>query len=165
MACLAMYNSSEHKGHHYASPRISFSSDFVDLQQSIKQERSSRDAPPAGSSDFEFSVSNYSMMSADELFFKGRFLPFKDNYNNNQMQRTTTTTLRDELLVDDDDDESSVLKPPKGSTRWKGLLGLNKRTHIGSKKIDKGEGSAESKRSSLVIHEEPHASQSNSQVS
>ena len=151
MACLDMYNSEHNKGHHYApmSPRISFSSDFVDVQQTTKQERGSASAPV--SSDFEFSVSNYSMMSADELFCKGRFLPFKDNNNNNQMQRTTT--LRDELLLGDDDDVSS--RPPKGSTRWKGLLGLKRSTHIGSKKADKGEGSVENKRSSLV-HEDAH---------
>jgi hypothetical protein len=135
------------------SPRISFSNDFVDIQQaaSSKQERSSRDAPV--SSDFEFSVTNYSMMSgADELFFKGRLLPFKENYNN-QMQRTTT--LRDELLVDDDEERVS-LRPPKGSTRWKGLLGL-KKTHIGSKKADKGESSVDSKRPDFV-REEAHVS-------
>lgn len=148
-----MYNS-EHKGRQCASmsPRISFSNDFVDIQQITKPERSSRDAPV--SSDFEFSVSNYSMMSADELFFKGRLLPFKDNCNN-QMQRTTT--LRDELLVDDDAGHVS-LRPPKGPTRWKGLLGL-KRTSTGSKKADKGEGSVErgveSKRSAFV-HEDAH---------
>ena len=82
MACVVnMYNNSEHNGHPYTpmSPRISFSSDFVDVQQALKQERlsSNRDAP-AASSDFEFSVSNYSMVSADDLFFKGRLLPFKD---------------------------------------------------------------------------------------
>lgn len=156
MALLDMYNSEHNKGHHCApmSPRISFSNDFVDIQQASKQERSFRDAP--ASSDFEFSVTNYSMMSADELFFKGRLLPFKDNYNN-QMQRTTT--LRDELLVGDDDDDVSR-RPPKGPTRWKGLLGL-KKPHIGSKKADKGESSVErmvdSKRSDFV-REEAHVS-------
>ncbi|KAI4327460.1 hypothetical protein L6164_019920 [Bauhinia variegata] len=146
MACLDMYNS-EHKSHHCApmSPRISFSNDFVDAQLASKQERSSRNAPV--SSDFEFSVSNYSMMSADELFFKGRLLPFKDNCNN-QIQRTTTT-LREELLVDDEYEDFS-LRPPKGSTRWKGFLGLRK-SHIGSKKADKGEGSViEGRRSGLA---------------
>ncbi|KAG7011196.1 hypothetical protein SDJN02_27994, partial [Cucurbita argyrosperma subsp. argyrosperma] len=73
MACLDMYNS-DHKSLHHrapASPRISFSSDFVDIQQSLKrQEQRSCAAPgPVSSSDFEFSVSNYSMMTADELFF------------------------------------------------------------------------------------------------
>ncbi|KAF2283705.1 hypothetical protein GH714_014302 [Hevea brasiliensis] len=154
MACFDMYNS-EHKGHcPPMSPRISFSNDFVDSQQIIKQERSSRSEAPV-STDFEFSVSNYSMMSADELFFKGRLLPFKDNGNNNQMQRT----IRDELLVDDDDDyyEDEVsLRPHKGSTRWKGILGL-KRSYIGSKKVDKSDGSVETvaeSRRPVFFHEE-----------
>ena len=136
MACLDMYNS-ERKGYcPPMSPRISFSNDFVDSQQIIKQERSSREIPV--SSDFEFSVTNYSMMSADELFFKGKLLPFKDN-GSSHMQRT----IRDELLVDDDEDGQVSRRPRKGSsTRWKGLLGL-KRSHIGSKKVDKNEGSLE----------------------
>ncbi|KHG06369.1 Dibasic-processing endoprotease [Gossypium arboreum] len=80
MACLDMYNS-EHKGNHHhcppMSPRISFSNDFVETQQVMKQERNSREAPV--SSDFEFSVSNYSMMSADELFFKVSMERMGDN--------------------------------------------------------------------------------------
>lgn len=141
MACLEMYNS-EHKGHHHhhhsvVSPRISFSNDFVDAQQATKQEQTRSEAPAAVSSDFEFSVTNYSMMSADELFFKGRLLPFKDT-------KRATTTLREELLVDDDDDDEGYqgfsLRPPKGSsTRWKGFLGLRK-SHLGSKKVEKNEG-------------------------
>ncbi|KAJ6378586.1 hypothetical protein OIU78_028761 [Salix suchowensis] len=142
MACLDMYNS-ERKGYcPPMSPRISFSNDFADSQQIIRQERSSREIPV--SSDFEFSVTNYSMMSADELFFKGRLLPFKDS-GSSQMQRT----IRDELLVDDDKDDQVSQRPRKGSsTRWKGFLGL-KRSHIGSKKVDKiSEGSLE--RSEIV---------------
>lgn len=124
------------------SPRISFSNDFAETPQMIKQDRSSFREPPV-SSDFEFSVTNYSMMSADELFCKGKLLPFKHNCNGGQMQRT----LRDELLVGDEDDDGGGGsggggvggRPPKGSssssTRWKGLLGL-RRSHIGSKKLD-----------------------------
>ncbi|XP_028764067.1 uncharacterized protein LOC114746922 isoform X2 [Neltuma alba] len=131
------------------SPRISFSSDFVDVQQAIKQERLSRDAP--ASPDFEFSVTNYSMMSADELFYKGRLLPFKDE-RSNQMQRTTTT-LREELLHDDEYEDFSQ-RPPKGSSsRRKGFMGLRK-SHFGSKKADKSEGSSDAmvggRRSRLV---------------
>ncbi|KAK7307620.1 hypothetical protein VNO77_40850 [Canavalia gladiata] len=163
---LYMYNS-EHKGHHNhhphhcapMSPRISFSNDFVDVQQAMKhQEQRGSRSDPALSSDFEFSVSNYSMMSADELFFKGRLLPYKDNCNNNnnnnQMQRATTT-LKEELLINDDHEyEDFSLRPPKGSsTRWKGLLGLRK-SHIGSKKVDKSEGPSdrgvEPRRSALL---------------
>lgn len=132
-----MYNSSEQKGHHHCapmSPRISFSNDFVDLQQAMKQqERRSDTHIPVVSSDFEFSVTNYSMMSADELFSKGRLLPYKDN----KIQRATTT-LKQELLHNDDEYDSFSLRPPKG--RWKGLLGLRK-SHIGSKKAEKSEAS------------------------
>ncbi|KAJ6419900.1 hypothetical protein OIU84_029927 [Salix udensis] len=107
MTCLDMYNS-ERKGYcPPMSPRISFSNDFADSQQIIRQERSSRETPV--SSDFEFSVTNYSMMSADELFFKGRLLPFKDS-GSSQMQRT----IRDELLVDDDKDDQVSQRPRKG---------------------------------------------------
>ncbi|GAB4846993.1 hypothetical protein Ancab_026005 [Ancistrocladus abbreviatus] len=150
MACLDMYNS-ERKGPGGSSsggggvpmsPRISFSNDFVDPHSQgnfIKQERGNREAPV--STDFEFSVTNYSMMSADELFFKGRLLPLKDSCvnNNNQMQRTTT--LRDELLHDEDEDDDNgfSLKPPKGTTKWKGFLGLRK-SHIGSRKAEKNDG-------------------------
>ncbi|XP_050206509.1 uncharacterized protein LOC126656081 [Mercurialis annua] len=160
MACLVtMYNNSDHSKGQYCppiSPRISFSNDFADSQQIIKQETR---ASPSSSADFEFnSVTSYSMMSADELFCKGKFVPFKEN--GNKMQRTTT--IRDELLVDDDDyknNGSISLKPPKGSsTRWKGLLGF-KRSHIGSKKVDKTSFDG-----SLVLdhnsrHEEVHNSQ------
>ncbi|KAK8694735.1 hypothetical protein V6N13_072280 [Hibiscus sabdariffa] len=149
MACLDKYNS-EHKSHHHCppmSPRISFSNDFVETQQIIKQERNSREAPV--SSDFEFSVSSYSMLTADELFFKGKLLPFKDNCSN-QMQRT----LREELLAGDDDD-NVTLTPPKGSTRWKGFLGL-KRTHIASKKVDKNGGMGDNSKRSAFAHEDTH---------
>jgi hypothetical protein len=144
-----MYNSSKQKGHHHnhntnnnnnnhcapMSPRISFSNDFVDLQQVMKQqERTSKSDTPPVSSDFEFSVTNYSMMSADELFSKGRLLPYKDNCNNKRV----TTTLKQELLHNDDECDTFSLRPPKG--RWKGLLGLRK-SHIGSKKVDKSEAS------------------------
>ncbi|XP_059294942.1 uncharacterized protein LOC132048011 [Lycium ferocissimum] len=149
MACLdIMYNqnSSDHKGFGTPmSPRISFSNDFVEssrsnsishssqLHQMMKNDRVYRDAPV--SSDFEFNVTNYSMMSADQLFSKGRLLPLKESCSHK------TTTLRDELLHEDKDDFS--LRPPKSSTRWKGLLRL-KKSHIGSRNVDKNnEGNVE----------------------
>ncbi|KAJ8764449.1 hypothetical protein K2173_006189 [Erythroxylum novogranatense] len=157
MACLEMYNA-EHKAGHCPpmSPRISFSNDFVDSQQMMKQERSTREAP--ASTDFEFSVTNYSMMSADELFFKGRLLPFKDNGG-----KHVPRTIRDELLVDDDDDEISR-RPPKGSTRWKGFLNL-KRAHIGSKKVDnKNDGSVEKVGKSGFVQEEVHINKTSKEL-
>ncbi|XP_043710019.1 uncharacterized protein LOC122658924 [Telopea speciosissima] len=158
MACLDMFNT-EHQGHYAPmSPRISFSNDFIDAQQmKIKYECTSREAPvAAASSDFEFSVTNNTMMTADELFFKGRLLPFKDNCTN-QFQKMT---LRDELLIDEEDCVGVSPKPSKGSSiKWKGLLGL-KRSHNLPKKADKStDGSmqnraVEGKGSMLLVHEE-----------
>uniref|UniRef100_A0A7N0UKU8 Uncharacterized protein n=1 Tax=Kalanchoe fedtschenkoi TaxID=63787 RepID=A0A7N0UKU8_KALFE len=117
-----MHNPEQHKAV-LMSPRISFSNDFVESQQLRREQIQA--APPV-SSDFEFSVASDSMMSADELFCKGQLLPFKQK---------AATTLRDELLHDDEDEDDGITtacssRPPKGSsTKWKGILGFNKRTH------------------------------------
>lgn len=146
MACIDTYNSDQpqYKGVPM-SPRISFSNDFVDLNHSTKQDatRNPRsEAAAATSTDFEFfspslsssSVAGFSMISADELFFKGRLLPLK----NAIFPKTAMvmTTLRDELLTnEDEDDDSAFVKPPKGSsTRWRGILGLKKTSHAASKR-------------------------------
>ncbi|KAF8023150.1 hypothetical protein BT93_F0598 [Corymbia citriodora subsp. variegata] len=141
MACIDTYNSDQpqYKGVPM-SPRISFSNDFVDPNHSAKQDatRGPRsEAAAAASADFEFfspslsspSVTGFSMMSADELFFKGRLLPLKDAI-------FPKTTLRDELLMNEDEDDDSVfVKPPKGaSARWKGILGLKKTSNATSKR-------------------------------
>uniref|UniRef100_A0A7N0T9C8 Uncharacterized protein n=1 Tax=Kalanchoe fedtschenkoi TaxID=63787 RepID=A0A7N0T9C8_KALFE len=146
MACLEMYNS---------SPRISFSYDFVDPHQ-FTTSRPSSSPPPPASSDFEFSVSDRSMVCADmicadELFSKGKLLPFKYSNNKNKGRAAATgagagsaTTLKDELLtghLEDDEISTSFSKPPKSSgNRWKGFLGM-RRSHIGSKKPEKTDGS------------------------
>ncbi|KAK7252044.1 hypothetical protein RIF29_35739 [Crotalaria pallida] len=103
-------------------PRISFSNDFVDAQQAIKHQNIYKEAPV--SSDFEFSVKNYSMIPADEVFFQGRLVPLKTNNCSKKM------TLRDELLNNDDND---LPRLPKSSSKWKERLGLRK----GASKKDK----------------------------
>lgn len=151
MACLEMYSKEPNPNNggvatHFAapmSPRISFSNDFVEsaAQKAVKpvlELTQIKDA--SSSSDFEFSVTGYSMITAaDELFFKGQILPFKDLCRRRHGKRGAATTLREELLIgkeeeEDDHDDSMELRPPKGSTasRWKGLMGLRK-AHIGSK--------------------------------
>ncbi|XVE93353.1 hypothetical protein REPUB_Repub01dG0184600 [Reevesia pubescens] len=111
-------------------PRISFSNDFADPHQGIKYESKYREAPV--SSDFEFSVKNYGMIPADEIFFKGMLVPLKGNNGTDEQGRKLT--LRDTLLVDDDDDlEDSLPRLQKGSGWWKERLGL-KRTNMVSKK-------------------------------
>ncbi|GAB2231696.1 hypothetical protein Droror1_Dr00010708 [Drosera rotundifolia] len=163
-----MYNS-EHKGlaangGGVASPRISFSNDFVEAHTQgsiIRQERVNREGPI--STDFEFNVSGYSMITADELFSKGRLLPLKQRGSPSTSPGigSITTTLRDELLVDDDGEDDGggqglSLKPPKGTARWKGLLGLRK-THIGTKKPEKKENFsiADAKRSIFSFDHQP----------
>ena len=99
-------------------PRISFSHDFVIGQQPIKHENIYREA--AVSSDFEFSVKNYSMIPADEVFSQGMLLPVKK------------VTLRDELLFSDDYEKDLPRFPKISSSRWKERFGLKK----GSSKKD-----------------------------
>ncbi|XP_062106225.1 uncharacterized protein LOC133817658 [Humulus lupulus] len=114
---LSLYTSS-------MDPRISFSNDFVDstsTQLAMHHENIYREAPV--SSDFEFSVKNYSMTSADEIMFQGMLLPVKNN-SRNQLRKTT---LKDELLVDHDDDYEDIFsRPTKSLARWKERLGLKK---------------------------------------
>ncbi|XP_068643734.1 uncharacterized protein [Aristolochia californica] len=136
MACLDTFKMDHQSFCPTMSPRISFSSDFVDPDQKIKHERLA--APPPDASDFEFSVSSYSMIAADEIFSKGRILPLRENCTN-KLQKMT---LRDELLNDDDGDNDISPRPPKGPTRWKELLGLRK-THAVGKKLEKIDGSVE----------------------
>ncbi|KAK4258758.1 hypothetical protein QN277_005170 [Acacia crassicarpa] len=124
-------------------PRISFSNDFVDVQQAVNMKREGiyREAPV--SSDFEFCVKNYAMISADEVFSQGKLVP-----NNNKssmaasktkMTTTTITTLRDELLVSDDlyDDVDVLPRVPKSLSRWKERLGLRKSSTSSNNKKDK----------------------------
>ncbi|KAH7517972.1 hypothetical protein FEM48_Zijuj09G0121100 [Ziziphus jujuba var. spinosa] len=135
-------------------PRISFSNDFADTTQlSIKHDNIYREAPV--SSDFEFSVNNYKMISADEAIFEGMLLPLKDNSTNQPRK----TTLKDELLLDDDDEdnyEQMFLRPSKSLGRWKERLGL-KKAHILSKKANKNDGIlervVEEERTSMFVHE------------
>ncbi|KAJ6368541.1 hypothetical protein OIU78_001013 [Salix suchowensis] len=145
MACLNMFNS-EQQSFYTSSihPRISFSSDFGDAQQAIKYESSYREAPV--STDFEFSVKNYSMIPADEIFFKGTMLPLKDNCTSNNQQRKMT--LRDELLVDDEVKDDGF-PTPKSSGWWKEKLRL-KKGHFTPKKSDRNSGVL-----SRVVEERP----------
>lgn len=132
MACLNMFNNEQQSFCSTMGPRISFSNDFADTKQAIKQEISSYTEAPV-SSDFEFSVPVYPTNPADELFFRGKLLPLKENCNK-------VVTLRDELLVDDDDYEDllNIPKIPKNSGWWKlDKLGV-KRNHIVAKKPENG---------------------------
>ncbi|XP_019165696.1 PREDICTED: uncharacterized protein LOC109161660 [Ipomoea nil] len=121
--------SNEQQASGVCAARISFSNDFADSSHQHPMTMSYKEAP-VSSDNFEFSVSGYTMISADQVFCKGKLLPFKDS---------KTTTLRDELLQGNDDDYGDlfprITMPSKGSgsgsgmSRWRERLGL-KRSHI-----------------------------------
>ncbi|KAL6551716.1 hypothetical protein OROGR_007870 [Orobanche gracilis] len=145
MACLEMYNQKNTDKKSAAasspppmSPRISFSNDFTDHPSQYShsnphhhhQVRAAaaayREAPV--SSDFQFPVRKHSMMSADELFSKGRLLPSKESCCSSNSQKTMAapaTTLRDELQ-NENEGSFSIMRPPsnKNPTSWRGLLGI-----------------------------------------
>ncbi|CAN6466685.1 unnamed protein product [Victoria cruziana] len=116
------------------SPRISFSNDFVEAEHlggggCITKRAVGASAPPEDT-DFEFSVGNNTMLTADQLFFQGRLLPFKDEGRRISSSSSAphagskkTSTLKDELCVADEDPSP---RPPKGCKRWKQILGLKR---------------------------------------
>ncbi|XP_073158992.1 uncharacterized protein [Henckelia pumila] len=149
MACLNMFNNDPQQQNLYnITPRISFSNDFADQQPPIKLENIYREAPV--SSDFEFSVPNYTMISADELFSKGKLVPAKENGVKGGL-----TTLRDELLVGEDDYENMPPRIAKGTSRWKERFGLH-RSNVVSKKMDKNMDRGLERIDELKAHEMAH---------
>lgn len=137
MACMDMHNSIN------GAARISFSNEFVEIRSEKNSTKSNNVNTRSSFSkipdDFEFSVTDYSMIPADEIFLKGKILPFKETSH-------VRRTLREELLVDE---EGPVygnifsIRPqflPSSSISsqgtWKELFGL-KRAHARSKTTDK----------------------------
>ncbi|ESQ45469.1 hypothetical protein EUTSA_v10010961mg [Eutrema salsugineum] len=136
MSCLEMHKSIN------GDARISFSNEFVEIIGSEKSNNAksnninTRSSLSKPSSDFEFSVSDYTMIPADEIILKGKILPYKE-----------TRTLREELLVEEEDHvvdgnifslRPQLLPSSSFSTKgtWKELLGL-KKAHVRSKKTDR----------------------------
>ncbi|KAI4325520.1 hypothetical protein MLD38_030908 [Melastoma candidum] len=128
MACLDTYANERNKSQFTAAPigpRISFSSDFPvsDQETRIGGGDGYREAPV--SSDFEFLVADFSIASADELFFKGRLLPLKEA----PTRSVAVTTLRDELMADVAEEEAEFVgRPSFPPMRWRGFFGMKKAT-------------------------------------
>lgn len=128
-----------------SAARISFSNEFVEIRSEKNNGKSNnvsvntRSSLSKPSADFEFSVTDHAMIPADEIFLKGKILPFKETSH-------ICRTLREELLVEDEgpvDGNIFSLRPlflpsspfsAKGA--WKEILGL-KRAHVRSKKTGK----------------------------
>ncbi|KAL3505895.1 hypothetical protein ACH5RR_031277 [Cinchona calisaya] len=137
-----------------AGPRISFSADFLDEKNFIsispkphaekehqKKERDNKEK--ARNAEFEFlssNLTNESMITADELFFEGKLLPFWQMNNAEKLNKICLKTeqadegITDEIEVNNkeepriswflDDDPSP--RPPKCTVLWKELLRLKK---------------------------------------
>ncbi|KAF8098445.1 hypothetical protein N665_0266s0013 [Sinapis alba] len=133
MACMDMHNSIN------GAARISFSNEFVEIRSEKNSHVSTRSSFSKTPDDFEFSVTDNAMIPADEIFLKGKILPFKETSHVHR-------TLREELLVDEEGlvgGNIFSIRPlflPSSSFSskgtWKELLGL-KRAHVRSKTTDK----------------------------
>ncbi|XP_009338441.2 uncharacterized protein LOC103930791 [Pyrus x bretschneideri] len=135
-----------------SSPRISFSAEFLDENNFISITPNSRgevqdkkmeggDHQKVRNPDFEFlssNVSSHAMLSADELFFEGKLLPY---WQKQHAERLTKLNLNTKD-VEGDENEEGVNKeesrgswfvdddpsprPPKCTVLWKELLRLKK---------------------------------------
>ncbi|XP_043697758.1 uncharacterized protein LOC122648612 [Telopea speciosissima] len=131
-----------------SSPRISFSSDFLDDKNFIsitpKADQTSRnhdtEQEKARNLDFEFLSSNApsdTMLTADELFFEGKLLPFWSMHHAEKLNRISLKPkeLEEENEKKKKEEESRVSwftdddpspRPPKCTVIWKELLRLRK---------------------------------------
>ncbi|CAA7019901.1 unnamed protein product [Microthlaspi erraticum] len=107
-------NVKQHQYGSYTEPRISFSSGFA----ATKNEMINYKEAPASSDDFEFGVNNFSMITADEIFFEGMIVPLKEEVNTTKRM----STLREELSEEDEDSPKSKSKGSSGW--WRERLGL-----------------------------------------
>ncbi|KAL8158182.1 uncharacterized protein LOC141723886 [Apium graveolens] len=125
-----------------SSPRISFSSDFLDETSfipSIKTSQVEKEQEKPREKTFEFlSSNNHTMLPADELFFEGKLLPYWQMHH--EIKKITLRSeegpkakskIEDLNLNKDsrgswfiDDDPSP--RPPSCTVLWKELLRLRK---------------------------------------
>jgi hypothetical protein len=113
----------------FESPRISFSNDFGDIAVSVE---GNRGIHGDGDEDFEFCMavpedprSGIKMMSADELFYQGKLLPFqfpKPAIPDSNPVVPGSIAVNSNAVAED----PSPKAPKFSSSRWKELLGLKK---------------------------------------
>nr|XP_043627030.1 uncharacterized protein LOC122598502 [Erigeron canadensis] len=130
------------------SPRISFSADFLDDENFIcinpHDKDKEKEKPKTG--EFEFLSNNIAapntMLTADELFFEGKLLPFwqkqcsdkltKISLKVEKVNEVATTGDHQEMKIEETNrmswfiDEDPSPRPPKCTVLWKELLRLKK---------------------------------------
>ncbi|KAL1342694.1 hypothetical protein AAHE18_09G175700, partial [Arachis hypogaea] len=164
-----------------SSPRISFSAEFLDENNFIsispnpEYERDNEEKKEgAAERDFEFlsnnvSNNNNTVLTADELFFEGKLLPFWQMQHLEKLSKINLKAKEGEEEEDDDEDEeledsnnkeeSSRVnwfvdddpspRPPKCTVLWKELLRLKKQRASSSLSPSSSSSSSSSSASSL----------------
>ncbi|KAK8684815.1 hypothetical protein V6N13_040831 [Hibiscus sabdariffa] len=138
------------------SPRISFSSDFLDETNFIsinphsqnEEMEAEKEKDKARVADFEFlssKASSHAMLTADELFFEGKLLPFWQMQQSEKLKQISIRKTKDddgevvvgvgvEEVINKDErssmswfvDDDPSPRPPKCTVLWKELLRLKK---------------------------------------
>ncbi|KAH7844895.1 hypothetical protein Vadar_032757 [Vaccinium darrowii] len=147
MVSLETFQAMPKSGDSNSSPRISFSGEYLDEKCLISMSPRSpneieRNRKPR-SGEFEFlssNVTSQTMLSADELFFEGKLLPFWQVQNSEKLEKIClkekeeeekkevkqthkeTATRVTTWYVDDDPSP----RPPKCTVLWKELMRLRK---------------------------------------
>lgn len=129
-------------------PRISFSADFLDENDFITispnehHDQKMECDQKARNADFEFlsnNVSSHTMLTADELFFEGKLLPFWQKQHAERLNKIRLNTKDDEIGEEEEEvvnkeetrgnwfvDDDPSPRPPKCTVLWKELLRLKK---------------------------------------
>ncbi|KAE8658367.1 Pentatricopeptide repeat (PPR) superfamily protein [Hibiscus syriacus] len=161
MALEAVQASSRNSIEPNSGPRISFSADFLDETNFIsinphsqnEEMKAKKEKDKARVADFEFlssKVSSHAMLTADELFFEGKLLPFWQMQHSEKLKQISLRKTKDTEEEEDDDDDGEVVRveevinkdesssmswfvdddpsprPPKCTVLWKELLRLKK---------------------------------------
>ncbi|KAJ8766468.1 hypothetical protein K2173_022527 [Erythroxylum novogranatense] len=133
-----------------SSPRISFSSEFLDENfisstpnPQAEKDEENMDRDKARNPEFEFlssNMSSHNMLTADELFFEGKLLPFWQMQYSEKLSRISIKTKEskgreEEGLAEVNKEETRVSwlvddeqspRPPTCTVLWKELLNLKK---------------------------------------
>ncbi|CAN1129346.1 hypothetical protein LINPERPRIM_LOCUS17388 [Linum perenne] len=148
-----------------SSPRISFSSEFLDDNNFISitpNHHNDKDTkflkpPQSPIRGGEPKAGHARMLTADELFFEGKLLPFWQMQQSERLNKITlkckegggtpTTAAMREVNWFVDDDPSP--RPPKCTVLWKELLRLKKQRPVSSLSPSSSSSSTSSSSSSL----------------
>ncbi|GLT99674.1 hypothetical protein SLE2022_170970 [Rubroshorea leprosula] len=132
-----------------SSPRISFSADFLDetnfisinphsqFEKKEENDQEKKERENARAAEFEFlssNVSSHAMLTADELFFEGKLLPFWQMQHSEKLNKISLKTkdaegeeaAKEESRVSWFVDDDPSPRPPKCTVLWKELLRLKK---------------------------------------